>query len=61
MIHFLHYGNSLVLFKKCMNIREEFIPYLKFIGFVDLVCINTLIFEDDFTLVNYMIHIKSLN
>jgi hypothetical protein len=66
---FLHYGNSLVLFNQCINLKEEFIPYLKFIGFIDyLISINTLILEDNYTLVNYSVEdsrpelqIKDLN
>ena len=38
------YGEILVLFKKCISLREEFIPYIKFIGFIDyLTSVNTLI------------------
>lgn len=49
------YGNTLILFKECIRMRDEFIPYIKFIGFIDyLVSINTLINECNYSIADYI-------
>lgn len=49
------YGEIMILFKKIIANKEELIPYIKFIGFIDyLTSINTLIYEHSYSLVTYL-------